>query len=198
MEKPAPTDLPILDPIRRRWSPRAFSGRAVPKESLATIFEAARWAPSCYNEQPWRYLVATSDHPEAHGRAASLLGEGNRWAAKAPVLVISLARLAFVRSGEANIHAWHDVGAASENMFLQATQLGLAMHEMAGFDRIRAREVYAVPDGWECVAMIAIGHPGSADDLAEPQRTKETAPRVRKPLSEIISGSRFGEPFDLG
>ncbi len=192
MEKPAPTDLPIHDLIRRRWSPRSFSPRPVPPVALTTIFEAARWAPSCFNEQPWAFIVCTIEDPAAHERAESVLVEGNAWARSAPVLALSLARPDFSRNGKPNPHAWHDVGAAAENLFLEAVHQGLAMHEMAGFDRVKAREAFAVPEGWEPVAMIAIGYPGSPDDLPEPLREREKGPRTRKPLAEIVFGGRFG------
>lgn len=195
MEKPAPTERPVHDLIRRRWSSRAFSDRPVPREVLLTLLEAARWAPSCYNEQPWLYLVATSEDAEGHARAGSVLTEGNHWARRAPVLILSAARLAFARNGRPNLHAWHDVGAASENLFLEAFHQGLMMHEMAGFDRERAREAYALPEGWDPVAMIAVGYPGPADHLTEKHRQAEEAPRSRKPLHEVACGARFGEPL---
>jgi len=198
MEKPAPSDRPILDLIRRRWSPRAFSNRPVPREILATLFEAGRWAPSCYNEQPWRYLVATGDDPAGLACANDVLAAGNGWAHAAPVLVLSLARMSFTHNGEPNPHAWHDVGAASSYIFLQATQMGLYMHEMAGFDRERAREAYAIPAGWEPVAMIAIGYEGTVDALTEKQRAAERSERKRGPLAEMVGGARFDAPFDLG
>lgn len=197
MEKPAPADRPIHELIRRRWSPRAFSGRGVPHEALATIFEAGRWAPSCYNDQPWRYLVATREDPEGYARAQGVLGEGNAWARAAPVLALSLARPTFAHNDRPNPHAWHDVGAASAYMFLQAFHMGLYFHEMAGFDRGKARQVYAIPEGWEPVAMIAIGFEGPVDALTEKQKAAEVAPRTRKPLSEMIEGARFGAPFRL-
>lgn len=192
MEKPAPTELTIHDLIRRRWSPRAFSPRPVPRSLIATIFEAARWAPSCFNEQPWAFIVCTTEDPASHEIAKGVLVEGNAWARAAPVLALSLARPVFSRNGRPNPHAWHDVGAAAENLFLEAVHQGLAMHEMAGFDREKAREAFAVPEGWEPVAMIAIGYPGSPDDLPGPLREREIAPRSRKPLMEIVFGGRFG------
>jgi nitroreductase len=197
MEKPAPTDKPIHDLIRRRWSPRAFSDRPVPREILATVFEAGRWAPSCYNEQPWRYLVATSDDAAGHARAKGVLSAGNAWAHAAPVLVLSLAKMSFKHNGAPNPHAWHDVGAASAYIFLQATSMGLYMHEMAGFDRERAREAYAIPAGWEPVAMIAIGYEGSAESLTEKQRAAEKSERRRNPLAEMVKGASFDAPFDM-
>jgi nitroreductase len=195
LEKPAPTQRPIHDLIRNRWSPRAFASKPVDRDLLTTLLEAARWAPSCFNEQPWCYAVATSQEGEAHARACSVLTEGNAWARSAPVLVLSLARPTFTRNGKPNPHGWHDLGAASENLCLEAVNQGLAVHQMAGFQREKAREVFAVPAEWEPVAMMAIGYPGSPEDLPEGLRERETAARRRKPPEEMAFGGRFGEPF---
>src|SRR5262249_37142297 len=127
----APVDWPVNELIARRWSSRAFSGKPVEREKLARLFEAARWAPSCFNEQPWRYVIAAQDDPVGFERLASTLVDANLWARNAYLLALSVAKLRFDRSGKPNVHAWHDVGAASENMFLQATELGLYMHQMA-------------------------------------------------------------------
>lgn len=198
MEKPAPAERPIHDLIRRRWSPRAFDDRPVPGPLLASILEAARWAPSCYNEQPWRFLVATRNDPEGHARAVSVLVEGNAWAARAPVLILSLAKPLFAHNGKPNVHAWHDVGAASENLALEAFNQGLVAHSMAGFKRDEARAAYGIPAEWEPVAMTAVGYPGPIEVLPEARRGSETAPRRRKPFEEIANGAGFGRPLDLG
>ncbi len=196
MEKPAPVDRPVHDLIRRRWSPRAISGRSVPKEVLASLFEAARWAPSCYNEQPWRFLLATREEKEAHGRLAGLLVEGNAWARTAPALALSVARATFTRNEAPNLHAFHDVGAATENLAIEAVNRGLVVHAMGGFRREEARDVLAIPPEWEPVAMIAIGYAGDPEALPEPLRKAEEAPRTRKPMTEVVEGARFGEPFN--
>jgi nitroreductase len=195
VEKPAPVERPVHDLIRRRWSPRAISDRPVPKELLATLFEAARWAPSCYNEQPWRYLLATSEDKEAHQRLAGLLAEGNAWARAAPALVLSVARATFTRNEKPNLHAFHDVGAATENLAIEASNQGLVVHAMGGFKREEARDVLEIPPEWEPVAMIAIGYVGDPEALPEPLREAEKAPRTRKPMAEVVDGARFGEPF---
>jgi nitroreductase len=195
VEKPAPAERHIHELIRRRWSPRAFADRPVPKLLLASLFEAARWAPSCYNEQPWRYLLATSEDPEEHARAASLLTEGNAWAIRAPVLALSLARSTFARNDKPNFHALHDTGAASENLCLEAVNHGLMVHQMAGFQREKARELCRIPPEWEPAAMLAIGFPGSMEELPEQLREREAAPRTRKRMGELVHKSGFGEPF---
>jgi len=190
----APADWPVNELIGGRWSPVSFSGREVEQEKIARVFEAARWAPSCFNEQPWAYVMATQQDDEAFRTLGSLLVDSNAWARRAFVLALSVARLAFVRTGKPNPHAWHDVGAASENMFLQATELGLGMHEMAGFDRVRAREVLGLDDNHDPVAMIAIGYPGDPADLPEALRSRDAAPRRRTPIEEFVHAGVWGSP----
>lgn len=197
MEKPAATDRPIHELIRRRWSPRAFDSKLVHRDVIAALFEAARWAPSCFNDQPWAYVVTTADDAEAHERAGSVLSDGNAWARKAPVLALSVARPRFSRNDKPNRHAWHDVGAASLSLCLEAVNHGLAVHQMAGFDQEKAREVFKIPSGWEPVAMMAIGHPGRAEDLPEDLREKEMAARSRKTASEWVFSGSFGERLGL-
>src|SRR5260370_8782050 len=148
MEKPAVTDYPIEEILRRRWSPRAFSDRVVEPEKLQSLFEAARWAPSSFNEQPWSFIVATKQKQEEHARLLSCLVEGNqRWAREAPVLMVSVAKLNFEKTGKPNRHAFHDVGLAVGTMIVQATALDLFFHQMAEFSPEKVRENYGVPQG---------------------------------------------------
>ncbi len=198
MEKSAQTEFPIDDLLRRRWSPRAFSDRPVEPEKLRCLLEAARWAPSSYNEQPWAYLVATREDPEEYARMLSVLVEGNiAWAQRAPVLMLSLARLNFERNGRPNRHAFHDVGQATANLVTQATALGLFVHQMAGFHAEKARELFSIPEGWEPVAAIALGYPGDPESLPEPLRERELAPRTRKPLEQFAFAGRWGQASEL-
>jgi nitroreductase len=193
VEKLADTDAPIHELLRRRWSPRAFADRPVEPGQLRTLLEAARWAPSSYNEQPWAFLVASRDDPAEFAQLVSVLVEGNIvWAQHAPVLMLSLAKLNFDRSGKPNRHAFHDVGLAASNLVTQATAMGLAVHQMAGFHVDKAREVFEIPAGWEPVAAIAVGYPGEADSLPEPLRQRELAPRSRKPLEQFVFSGRWG------
>lgn len=193
MDNPAPTELPIHDLLRRRWSPRAFSSRAVEPDTLRVLLEAARWAPSCFNEQPWRFLVATSADPGGLERMLGCLTEGNQaWAKAAPVLLLTVARTAFERNGKPNRHAYHDVGLAVANLTVQATALGLAVHQMAGIVPEKVRETYAMPEGFEPVTGVAVGHPGEASALPEPLRQREAAPRTRRPLGEIAFSGGWG------
>ena len=182
------------DLIAGRRSSLSFSGRKVEREKLASLFEAARWAPSCYNEQPWRYVMATKDEPEAFERLAGCLVEGNSWAKSANVLALSVAKLTFDHNGRPNSYAWHDLGAASENMFVQAMDLGLHMHQMAGFDRDRARAELGLDVNHDPVAMIAIGYPGDPAALEEKLRAREKAPRQRIPLERFVFDGVWGRP----
>jgi nitroreductase len=196
VEKPFPADRPILEILSRRWSARAIDpGRAVPPETVATLLEAARVAPSCFNEQPWRFLVFDGADPAALDQARSCLVEANAWARQAPLLLLSVAVERWARDGSPNRHAQHDVGLASENLALQAIAEGLVVHFMAGFDASRARELFGIPEGDTPMAMIAAGFPGKIEDLPPKQRDRELAPRARKTLSEIAFDGRWGRPY---
>ena len=196
MEKPAETDAPIHDLFARRWSPRAFDERLVEDDTLRTLFEAARWAPSSSNEQPWRFIVATKDRETEWNRLFNCLVEGNqKWAFRAPVLVLSVAHMNFEDDGKSNRHAFHDTGLAAENLVLQATASGLVAHQMAGFDVEKARVDLRIPAGYEPVAMIAIGYPGNPDSLPERLRERELRPRSRRPIGEWTFLGQWGTPI---
>jgi len=198
VERPAETNYPIHELLRRRWSPRAFADQPVEREKLLSLLEAVRWAPSCYNEQPWAFLVATTDNPEEYARLLDCLVEGNQqWARLAPVLMVSLAKLAFDRNQQPNRHAFHDVGLAAENLVVQAMTLGLFVHQMAGIHVDKIREMYALPAGWEPVAGIALGYAGELERLPEKLRQRELAPRERKPLEAFVFEGRFGQASPL-
>ena len=188
-------DHPVHDLITKRWSPYGFAATPVSDDDLRCLFEAARWAPSSYNEQPWSYIVAMQSDPAAFARLLSCLVEANQaWAQHAPILMISLARTTFARDGQPNRHALHDVGAATAQLTLQATALGLAVHPMAGIDLERIRAEYALPNDVEPVASIAVGWPGDPDELPERLREREKAPRERKSLDEIVLGGWDKQP----
>jgi len=190
-EKPASADHPIFDLLARRWSTRAFSDRSVDRETLASLFEAARWAPSSGNGQPWSFLVATKEDAAGHERLASVLNPGNAWARSAPVLALSVATLD--RSDKPNRHAYHDLGLATENMVIQAHSMGLAVHMMGGFNVETAREVFEVPARHDPVTMIAIGYPGDPASLPEDLLAKDLAPRQRKPIGDFVFSGKFGQ-----
>lgn len=197
-EKPAPARYQINELMKRRWSPRAFQeGRAVEREKILTMLEAARWAPSCFNDQPRFFLVFDGTDAEALERARGCLVEGNAWALKAPVLMLSVARDTFEQNGKPNRWAQHDTGLATENLLLEAVELGLAAHPMAGYDADRARREFAIPEGHTPIAMIAIGYPyrGQPDDLDEKLREKELAERERKAIGEIAFAGRWANSY---
>ena len=198
MEKPAPTDYPIEEILRRRWSPRAFSNRNVEAVKLRSLFEAARWAPSSFNEQPWSFIVATKENPEDHAQLLNCLLEKNQqWAKLAPVLMVSIARLNFEKTGKPNRHAFHDVGLAMGNLLVEATALGLFVHQMAGFSVEKVRETYAVPPDFGPVAGIAVGYPAEPEVLPDAFREQETGPRKRKPISSFVFEGKWGEASRL-
>lgn len=193
MLKPALSDVAIHDLIRNRWSPRSFADKPVAPDELRSLFEAARWAPSSNNEQPWAYLVATKDDGENFAKMLSVLVEFNAsWAKQAPVLALSVAHMKTQREGKPNRVALHDVGSASAQLTLEANARGLQVHQMAGFDAAKARETFAIPSDWEPVAALAIGFPGSPDALPDKLRERELAPRTRKPLDEFVMTGSWG------
>ena len=198
MQKPAPSDFPVHELIRERWSPRAFADKPVPRDVLRSIFEAARWAPSSNNEQPWAYMVASRDDKASFEKMLSVLVEFNaNWAKTAPVLALAVAELAFAKNNVPNRNAQYDTGAATALLSVEATARGLAVHQMAGFDPEKARHVFGIPAGWEAIAAIAIGYPGDPASLPQPLKDREMAPRTRKPINEFVMAGHWGHtaPF---
>jgi nitroreductase len=193
MQKPAPSQYPINEFIANRWSPRAFAEKAVEPAVLRSLFEAARWAPSCSNEQPWVYLVAAKDDIEQFPKMLGILVETNqKWAKDAPVLALAVVELAFAKNGAPNRNAPYDVGAASAMLTIEATSRGLAVHQMAGYDNEKARQAFSIPAGWDPIAVLAIGYPGDAASLLQPYRDREALPRVRKPIAEFVMSGQWG------
>jgi len=198
MKKTADTTHPIHPLLAERWSPRAFQDRPVDRATLGSLLEAARWAPSSFNAQPWRFLVASRhDDPTGFERLRACLVEGNAWARKASVLVLAVARRTFEHNGKENRHAWHDVGLALACLVVQAQALGLATHQMAGFDVETARSSLGVPEGFDPVTMVAIGHRGDADALPEELAARERGKRDRKALGSIAFGATWEKELGL-
>lgn len=183
--KPAPTDRPILEVIKNRWSPVAFSDKPLDEETVKTLLEAARWAASSFNEQPWNYVVGHKGD-ETHKKLGECLMEGNAWAKNAGVLMLSVANMFFAHKHKPNRHGMYDTGTSTGYMFLQATSMDIAMHEMAGFDAEKAREYFKISEDFEPCAMIAIGYPGDHDALEPDQKEREESPRVRRSVEEMI------------
>ena len=198
MQKLADTTHPIEPLLKQRWSPRAFAERPVEFDKLLSLWEAARWSPSCANQQPWYFIVAAQEEQAEYARLLSCLRENNQlWASQAPVLMVSVAKLSFDMNGQPNRYAFHDVGLAVANLIVQATALGLYVHQMAGFYPDKVRELYDVPDDFEPVAGIVLGYPGDPSTLPEDLQQRELAPRTRKPLESFVFQGAWGETSPL-
>jgi len=196
--KQAPHVTGVLPIFHERWSPRSFSDREVSNEALARAFEAARWAASSFNEQPWRFLVGRRSS-ETYKNIFEALGEFNqKWARTAPVLILGVARDTFTHNGAPNRFAFYDLGAAASYMTLQAASLGLFTHQMAGFDQDKARELLAIPAGYLIGSVIALGYQDDPAKLPDNGMIDtETKPRQRKPLHEFVYES-WEKPLQLG
>ena len=193
MPKTAATQYPVHELIHKRWSPRAFSVQAVDPEILQSLFEAARWAPSSSNEQPWAFLVGIKREGNTFQRILGTLVDANQvWAKQAPVLVIAVSELAFARNGQPNRNAFYDTGAAVAHLTAEATSRGLSVHQMAGFDPRKAVEAFAIPNGWEPISVFALGYEGDPQTLPETLREPELAPAKRKPLHEFVMSGNWG------
>ncbi|MGA3193273.1 MAG: nitroreductase family protein [Candidatus Bathyarchaeia archaeon] len=198
MHKQATPDHPIHELIARRWSPYAFAERAVSDDDLRSLFEAARWAASSYNEQPWSYVVATKADTAEFERLLSCLVEGNQpWAKAAPALALGCTSLRFARNNKPNAAAVHDLGLASATLTLEATARGLFVHQMIGILPERARELYGIPEGVQPLTGLAIGYAADPNLLPEAYRQRDLAPRQRKPLAEFVFGGQWGAASHL-
>lgn len=196
--KVARTDYPIHPLLQERWSPRAFATKAVEQEKLRSILEAARWSESGGNMQPWAFIIAAQqDQPAAFAHMVDCLMPGNvPWASLAPVLGISVAKL-LRQPGQPNRWAFHDVGLATQNLVIQASALGLYAHLMGGFSPEKARAAFDIPEDHDAVAMFALGYLGDPADLPEKQRESEWMPRTRRPLTDFVFTTRWGEASPL-
>jgi len=198
MKKPASTSQPIHPLLAERWSPRAFDPACgVGSDEIAALLEAARWAPSSFGEEPWGYVVCDrATNPEAWEKLFGCLVEGNQgWAKNAPLLILSVGRKEFGRNGKPNRHWAHDTGAATLSLVLQAEALGLRAHQMSGFDAGAAAAAFGVPEGHECLSVIAVGKQAEADTLEDgAMADRERAERTRKPLGELFFDGNWGEP----
>lgn len=182
------TTMKLIRAIRDRWSPRAYTPRSVTTEQLQLLFEAARWAPSANNSQAWSYYYTTRETPDAHAQLAACLTGGNRaWAPDASVLIVSVGNKFFPGTETLNRHWMHDVGAANVSIALQAAEMGLQLHQMAGFDLDACSQLLGLdPDKEEPVTMMTLGYPGPAELLPEPFRSREMLPRTRKETTAFV------------
>lgn len=198
-QKPATTSVKIHDIIQARWSPRAFAAdKPVSHENLLALLEAARWASSCFNDQPWRFIVCDkSTDAQSWENAFAVLVEKNKlWAKNAPVFILSVAMQNFNHNGNPNRWAAYDTGAACASLSLQATALGLIVHQMGGFDAEKAREVFNLPDDCTPMAMLAVGYQADADVLDEDFKAAELAARSRAALQERFYAGQWGQGIE--
>lgn len=196
--KNAATEHPILKLLAERWSPYGFEDRPVSDTDLRSLFEAARWAASSYNEQPWNYLVATRQNPPEYERLLSCLVEANQaWAKTAPVLVLGVVSLQFAKNKTDNRAAVHDLGLAAGNLSIEATVRGLSVHQMIGILPDKARKVYGIPEHFEAWTAMAIGYKADPVTLSDALRKRDLAPRQRKPLNKFVFTGQWGQASSL-
>jgi len=184
--KEAKTDYPVHDLIKKRWSPRAFAEKPVNPELIKQLFDAARWAPSSYNEQPWRFIVARRENSEEFEQLAEVLMDGNSWAKEAPVLGLTIVKTFFEKNGKSNRVAEHDLGQAMSYLTLEAMRHDIYVHQMAGIHLDKARELFDIPEKYEPVTMFALGYLGKPGQLPEKLQKSERAERTRLDINEIV------------
>jgi nitroreductase len=177
---------PVHHLIEKRWSGRAFADRKVENEKIYSLFEAVRWAASSMNEQPWRFII-THKGDAAYQKLFSILNAGNQlWTGDAPILILTVVKTVFSKTGALNAYALHDLGLAMGQFGLQATELGLNLHQMAGFDKNKTRELFNLPENYEPATVIALGYLGDPGLLPEKYQQSEQAPQTRKKIEEFV------------
>jgi nitroreductase len=197
-KKKAVTDYPIQKLLSERWGPYAFQNRPISESDLCSLFEAARWAASSYNEQPWRYLVATKENPDHFRQLLSCLVEANQlWAKNAPVLVLAVVKLRFSHNNTENLAAVHDLGLANANITLEATARGISVHQMIGIFPDRARNLFHIPQDFEVWTGMAIGYQGDPATLPDPLQERDLTPRQRKPLEQFVFSGEWNNSSPL-
>jgi nitroreductase len=194
--KHAAPDHPVLTPIAERWSPYVFDERPVEREKLLTCLEAARWAESSYNEQPWIFFLSERTNPAEFERGLECLLEANQvWAKHAGVLILTAISRTFKKNGSPNRVAEHDLGIAAAHFALQAAALGLQAHQMAGVNLTKVKQTYNLPEGYDPMTAIALGYAGAPPGGADPQLApRDATPRSRKALSEFVFAGDWGQP----
>jgi nitroreductase len=197
-EKSAFTNHPIHGLLAERWSPYAFQDRLVSEADLCSLFEAARWAASSYNEQPWSYIVSTKENPELFQQLLSCLVDANQfWAKDAPVLALGIVSHKFTRNQEDNRAAIHDLGLATSNLVVEATARGICVHQMIGILPDKARELFEIPEGYEAWTAMAIGYQGDPMTLPDALKERDLMPRQRKPLEQFVFSGKWGNTSPL-
>ena len=198
MTKIARPDYPIQALLTRRWSPYGFADRDIAIDDLRALFEAARWAPSSYNEQPWRFIIARRSDRQAFQRLLNCLWDANQaWARHAPVLALGIVKRELTQTGAANAAAEHDLGLAVANLSLEATARGLSVHQMIGIDPDRVRNSFAVPEDYKPLTALALGYAGEPPELALEVLQRDRSALSRKPLAEIVFAGAWEQPAEL-
>ncbi len=197
MIKKANTDYPIHEFIENRWSPYKFlPDRIIPREDLLSLLEAARWAPSSYNEQPWRFIIAPKEQTDEFEKLLLCLVKANQvWAKNSSILMLGITHLTFDRNGKENKAAMHDLGAAVSHLSFEATTRGISVHQMIGIEPQKAREIYAIPENYEVLIAIAIGYPDLNETATDPLSLRDRTPRARKTISEVVFNKVWGSAF---
>jgi nitroreductase len=198
MQKPATTQEPIHEIIENRWSPRAYdANKAVSSAQMISLLEAARWAPSCFGDEPWRFIVWDKNKDAAAWQSAlDCIVPGNQaWAKDAPVFVLICADTLFNHNQKPNRWGGYDTGAAAVSLCLQATSMGLITHQMGGFDGEKARAAFGIPEQFELMSMLAVGYSADTDTLSDELKERELAPRKRRPLGELFYEGVWNQPI---
>jgi len=197
MENPTQNQFTIYPLIRSRWSPRAFSEKPVEKEKLQSLFEAARWAPSSMNEQPWRFIVGQKGGETWNKIHESLVEFNQKWAMQAPVLIVNLGKKTFTYKGRENVTYEYDTGQSVAFMLIEAVNQGLVTHQMGGFHVEKLIELLAIPEDFKPISITAIGYQGNPDSLPEDLYKSEFRVRERHSLDDLVYGGEFGAKSEL-
>jgi len=193
MRKPILNKYPVNILIEQRWSPRAFDEKPIDKERINSMLEAARWAPSAYNEQPWHFIIGLKGDKTYDKILGTLVEWNQKWAGKAPMLVVNLAKKTFTLNGKQNVMFKYDLGQAVAFMSLEAMNHGIYAHQMSGFDPVKAAAELHIPDDYQAASVTAFGYYGNAGDLPEDMYKSETAKRERRPMNETVFFGDFGK-----
>ncbi len=199
MHNPAFTQVPINETLGNRWSGRAYDAtKSISHAQTIELLEAARWAPSCFGDQPWRFVVWDKNKDATSWQQAfDCLVPGNQaWVKNSPLLLLTIADTLFNHNSKPNRFGQYDTGAATENLCLQASSMGLMAHQMGGFDADKAREVFAIPAQFNLMAMVSVGYPADIESLEGEVLSRETAARTRRPLNELFFAGAWGKRVD--
>jgi len=198
MKKQANTQFPINNLLEKRWSPRAFSDKAVEEDKLKKVFEAARWSASCFNEQPWRFIIGVKDKDNTYDNIFNTLVVGNQiWCKFAPVLVLLAAKKNFTYNGKPNNWSTYDLGQAAAYISVQATAEGLHVHQMAGFNQSKVRVMFSVPEDFEIITAMAIGYIGDPEILPDELKKSELAERKRNQMNSQLFSVKWGKTSSI-